>query len=66
MNRRHHASFRALESIWESQPFDLLGMDSDNGEEFLNHQPSEWLRKHGIKQTCPQPHFKDDQAYVEQ
>lgn len=65
-NRGQHASFEALESIWESQPFDLLGVDSDNGGEFLNHHLCQWLKKHGIKQTRSRPYFKNDQAYVEQ
>ncbi len=65
-NRVQHASFEALESIWESQPFDLLGVDSDNGGEFLNHHLCHWLKKHGIHQTRSRPYFKNDQAYVEQ
>ena len=65
-NRGQQASFEALESIWESQPFDLLGVDSDNGGEFINHHLYQWLKKHGIKQTRSRPYFKNDQAYVEQ
>lgn len=65
-NRGQHASFEALESIWESQPFDLLGVDSDNGGEFLNFHLYDWLKKHGIHQTRSRPYFKNDQAYVEQ
>ena len=30
-NQGQQASFEGLESIWQSQPFDLLGVDSDNG-----------------------------------
>ena len=65
-NRGQHATFVALEGIWESQPFDLLGVDSDNGGEFLNYHLYEWLKKHGIKQTRSRPYYKNDQAYVEQ
>ncbi len=65
-NRGQQASFQGLESIWESQPFDLLGMDSDNGGEFLNHHLHGWLKKHGIHQSRSRPYFKNDQAYVEQ
>ena len=65
-NRGQHATFEGLESIWESQPFDLLGVDSDNGGEFLNYHLYEWLKKHGIEQTRSRPYFKNDQAYVEQ
>lgn len=65
-NRGQHATFAGLESIWESQPFDLLGVDSDNGGEFLNHHLHGWLKKHGIHQTRSRPYYKNDQAYVEQ
>ena len=65
-NREQHATFEGLESIWESQPFDLLGVDSDKGGEFLNYHLYDWLRKHGIEQTRSRPYFKNDQAYVEQ
>ena len=65
-NRGQHATFEGLESIWESQPFDLLGVDSDNGGEFLNHHLHGWLKKHGIHQTRSRPYYKNDQAYVEQ
>lgn len=65
-NRGQQASFEALESIWESQPFNLLGVDSDNGGEFLNFHLYHWLKTHGIHQTRSRPYFKNDQAYVEQ
>ena len=65
-NRGQQASFEGLESIWESQPFDLLGVDSDNGGEFLNFHLYHWLRKHGIHQSRSRPYYKNDQAYVEQ
>jgi hypothetical protein len=65
-NRGQHATFAGLESIWESQPFDLLGVDSDNGGEFLNFHLQPWLKNHGIHQTRSRPYYKNDQAYVEQ
>lgn len=57
------SQFEGLESIWESQPFDLLGVDSDNGGQFLNFHLYHWLRKHGIEQTRSRPYYKNDQAY---
>jgi hypothetical protein len=65
-NRGQQGSFEGLESIWESQPFDLLGVDSDNGGEFLNFHLYHWLRKYGIHQSRSRPYYKNDQAYVEQ
>ena len=65
-NRGQHASLKGLESIYESQPFKLLGVDSDNGGEFLNYFVYDWLKKKDIHQTRSRPYFKNDQAYVEQ
>ena len=65
-NRGQQASFEGLESIWQSQAFNLLGVDSDNGGEFLDIHLSQWLKSHGIKQTRSRPHYKNDQAYLEQ
>lgn len=65
-NRGQHASLKGLESIYKSQPFKLLGVDSDNGGEFLNYHVYDWLKSHGIEQTRSRPYFKNDQAYVEQ
>lgn len=65
-NRGQQASLQGLESIYESQPFELLGVDSDNGGEFLNYFVYDWLKQKGIHQTRSRPYFKNDQAYVEQ
>ena len=65
-NRGQHASLQGLESIYESQPFTLLGLDSDNGGEFLNYFVYDWLKEKDIHQTRSRPYFKNDQAYVEQ
>ncbi len=43
----------------------LLGVDSDNGGEFLNYFIYDWLKEKGIDQTRSRPYFKNDQAYVE-
>jgi hypothetical protein len=65
-NRGQHASHKGLQSIYDSLPFKLLGVDSDNGGEFLNYFVYDWLKEKGIHQTRSRPYFKNDQAYVEQ
>lgn len=65
-NRSQHASLQGLETIYHSQPFTLLGVDSDNGGEFLNYYVYDWLKAKGVQQTRSRPYFKNDQAYVEQ
>jgi len=35
----------ALQDLEASLPFSLLGLDSDNGGEFLNYHVLKWLQK---------------------
>jgi hypothetical protein len=46
----------------------LLGLDSDNGGEFLNHHVLRWLQKRPqpVFMTRSRPFKKDDNAHVEQ
>jgi hypothetical protein len=46
--------------------FALLGLDSDNGGEFLNHHVLSWLqkRKRPVFMTRSRPYKKDDNAHV--
>lgn len=65
-NRGQHATREGLEAISKAQPFDLKGVDNDNGAEFLNYHLYDWLKELGIHQTRSRPYRKNDQAYVEQ
>lgn len=65
-NRGQHTTREGLQEIKEAQPFDLKGIDSDNGAEFLNHHVYGWLKDQEIKQTRSRPYRKNDQAHVEQ
>lgn len=65
-NRGQHATLEGLEKITVAQPFELKGVDSDNGGEFLNFHLHKWLKERGIKQTRSRPYRKNDQAHVEQ
>lgn len=58
----------ALKDIEASLPFELLGLDSDNGGEFLNHHVLHWLQKRPRPafMTRSRPYKKDDNAHVEQ
>ncbi|HPE37840.1 MAG TPA: ISNCY family transposase, partial [Spirochaetales bacterium] len=47
-------------------PFALLGIDSDNGSEFINHHLLRWCRRHGVKFTRSRPYRKNDNAHIEQ
>lgn len=58
----------ALQDMEASLPFALLGLDSDNGGEFLNYHVLRWLqqRPRPVFMTRSRPLKKDDNAHVEQ
>jgi hypothetical protein len=56
----------ALEQIRDRLPFPLLGIDSDNGSEFLNDHLLRWCRRQELTFTRSRPYWKNDQAHVEQ
>jgi hypothetical protein len=58
--------FAALQQIRGRLPFPLLGIDSDNGSEFLNDQLLRYCQAEEITFTRSRPYWKNDQAHVEQ
>lgn len=58
--------FEAIEVLRERLPFELLGLDSDNGGEFINHQLFKYCADEGITFTRSRAGRKNDNCYVEQ
>jgi hypothetical protein len=58
--------FRALKDITEKMPFPILGVDSDNGVEFINIRLLEWCQNNEITFTRARPGNKNDGCHVEQ
>ena len=56
----------ALSSIRDELPFQLRGLDCDNGSEFINHHVWAFCRRHTVQLTRGRPYKKDDNAHVEQ
>ena len=56
----------ALEEIRSELPFALLGIDSDNGSEFINDHLLRWSRRRGVKFTRSRAYKKNDNAHIEQ
>jgi hypothetical protein len=56
----------ALEEISVALPFALLGVDSDNGSEFINQHLLRFCRDREIQFTRSRPYKKDDNAHIEQ
>lgn len=59
-----------IKDIENNLPFDILGFDSDNGCEFLNHHLIRYFtneeRPQYIQLTRSRPYHSDDNAHVEQ
>jgi len=56
----------AVHHISQQLPFPLLGLDSDNGSEFINHHLYAYCRRKEITFTRSRPYKKNDSAHVEQ
>lgn len=66
LNRWQHAVTQALERIRTRLPFALLGIDSDNGSEFINANLLRYCEDQHLTFTRSRPYKKNDQAHVEQ
>ncbi len=65
-NKAQRWVFEALEHVLGQFPFPILGIDSDNGSEFINDQLLRWCIEHQITFTRSRPGNKNDGAHVEQ
>lgn len=52
--------------VLELLPFPLLGVDTDNGSEFINYELLNFCKEHKITFTRSRPYKKNDQAHVEE
>lgn len=55
-----------MDIIRKRLPFKLLGLDPDNGSEFINWQMFRYCKKNNITLTRSRPYKKNDNAHVEQ
>jgi hypothetical protein len=65
-NKAQKHVFEALRAIQARLPFKLLGIDSDNGSEFINSHLMRFCRKEEITFTRARPYRRNDNCYVEQ
>lgn len=66
LNKAQRHVFAALINIGERQPFPYLGIDSDNGSEFINDHLYRYCNANKICFTRSRPNRKNDNCYVEQ
>jgi len=55
-----------VQKILAKLPFPLLGLDSDNGSEFINEMLYSFCQEHKITFTRSRPYRKNDSCFVEQ
>jgi len=58
--------FAGIKRIKERLPFSILGLDSDNGAEFINAHLIRYCEEHKITFTRSRPYRKNDSCFVEQ
>jgi hypothetical protein len=66
MGKSQARTCEGLEQIRRRLPFDLLGIDSDNGSEFINDHLLSYCKQRNIQFTRGRPYKKDDNAHIEQ
>jgi hypothetical protein len=64
--RDQNVTLRAIQEGRERLPLPLLGLDTDNGTEFLNYQLFNYCLDQEITFTWSRPYRKNDQCHVEQ
>ena len=65
-NSAHRWVIQAMGQIQVRLPFALVGLDTDNGREFINHALINWAQDRNIYFTRSRPYKSNDNAHVEQ
>jgi hypothetical protein len=66
LSRNKLTVLEAIKVMRTRLPFALLGIDSDNGSEFINDPLYHYCQYQKITFTRSRPYYKNDQAHVEQ
>ena len=66
MGRSERFCVQAIEQAKPLFPFQLLGLDSDNGSEFINAHLKRYCERNSITFTRGRPYKKNDSAHIEQ
>ena len=64
--RDQETTLAGLEIARRQLPFPLLGLDTDNGSEFINQGLVDYCRDESLTFTRSRPYKKNDQCFVEQ
>src|SRR5262245_9936795 len=62
--KSQHRVGAAIHHVWQRVPVPLLGLDSDNGSESINHGLYDWCTRHAVTFTRSRAWKKNDAAHV--
>jgi len=66
MGKSQSRVFKGIKKVKKQLPFPLLGIDSDNGSEFINWHLFNYCKEEKILFTRSRPYMKKDNAHIEQ
>ncbi|MFZ2446499.1 MAG: ISNCY family transposase [Syntrophobacteraceae bacterium] len=66
MGKSERFCVTAINEVKSSLPFPILGIDSDNGSEFINAHLKRYCEREQITFTRSRPYKKNDSAHIEQ
>lgn len=66
LNKAQKHVFAGLQRIRGRLPFPLLGLDTDNGSEFINHHLARYCDQEHVTFTRSRPYRKNDSCFAEQ
>ncbi len=66
LNKSQYYVFKGIKKIRKRMPFSIIGLDSDNGSEFINDHLYRFCTKNKISFTRSRAYKKNDNCYVEQ
>jgi hypothetical protein len=66
MGKGERATIAGLDAVRKRFPFPVLGIDSDNGSEYINNHLYRYCKGEELSFTRSRPYQKNDNAHVEQ
>jgi hypothetical protein len=66
LNKAHLWTLEGFKSIERGLPFEMLGVDTDNGSEFINKDMIAWCNEQKIQFTRSRPYKHNDNCHIEQ
>lgn len=66
MNKGQLQTLAGIKQMRKRTPFDWLGIDSDNGSEFINDHLFQYCKSESLEFSRSRPNHKNDNAYIEQ